>query len=437
MKRTLVSIWIVLWIALLSFGLAGADEEATVGSGPTFNFYDSEITFEMGEMGVPSGIEAFGITNFDSIELGRYGFAGNLYIYPSTARKGKLKITAADSAGDTTTTITNASQAGARTYTIPDSGESASEFLVTDAFKTIISVAGGLAGEDTDGAGTNGGGLVGGAPDLTTHDYNSGGGGTDDVLVKVYDKGDDTWDDLSTASTLTGWANNYQLTADAASEATDDAFAVGFDEQFCEIVFNDLSTGNGALATHSSDSGKYQYYNGTAWSDLTVFDNTDSTASDGKRTLQQTGAITFPPPSDWAKTTLDGEQAYFIRWIVTATNITQTPIIDDTNKDEPIVAIPNSDTLDAPHKLEVLKVRVTDMNPTVHDQAIKFVVGNFTDGVFSSELTWTASQNNDKFSLGSALAFDANDLLGICITDDAASTNNPIWAVELEVTYED
>ena len=57
-----------------------------------------------------------------NLDAGASGTAGSLDVFPTTASKGKLAIAAADSAGDTTTTITNASQAGARTYTIPDAG---------------------------------------------------------------------------------------------------------------------------------------------------------------------------------------------------------------------------------------------------------------------------------------------------------------------------
>jgi hypothetical protein len=56
------------------------------------------------------------------LDLGSSGTAGSLDVFPATAAKGKLSFVAADSAGDTTTTVTNASQAGARTYTIPDAG---------------------------------------------------------------------------------------------------------------------------------------------------------------------------------------------------------------------------------------------------------------------------------------------------------------------------
>jgi hypothetical protein len=61
-----------------------------------------------------------------NIDAGSSGAAGTVDIFPSTASKGKIAITAANSAGDTTTTIVNASQGGARTYTIPDAGGAAS-----------------------------------------------------------------------------------------------------------------------------------------------------------------------------------------------------------------------------------------------------------------------------------------------------------------------
>ncbi len=71
-----------------------------------------------------------------NIDLGVSGTAGSLDIFPTTALKGKLAFTAADSAGDTTTAIVNASQSGARTYTIPDAGASAS-FAMTEGAQTL------------------------------------------------------------------------------------------------------------------------------------------------------------------------------------------------------------------------------------------------------------------------------------------------------------
>src|SRR3990167_3631820 len=56
-----------------------------------------------------------------------------------TAASGVLQILAADSAGDTVTTITNASQAAARTYTVPDAGTSAS-FVMTEGAQSLAGV---------------------------------------------------------------------------------------------------------------------------------------------------------------------------------------------------------------------------------------------------------------------------------------------------------
>lgn len=57
---------------------------------------------------------------------------------PTTAT-GQLEIKAAASAGNTVTTITNASQAAARTYTVPDAGASAS-FVMTEGAQTLAGV---------------------------------------------------------------------------------------------------------------------------------------------------------------------------------------------------------------------------------------------------------------------------------------------------------
>ena len=53
-----------------------------------------------------------------------------------TTQKGSLVVKAADSAGNTVTTLTNASQAAARTYTIPDAGADAS-YVMTEGTQTI------------------------------------------------------------------------------------------------------------------------------------------------------------------------------------------------------------------------------------------------------------------------------------------------------------
>lgn len=77
--------------------------------------------------------------NATNVDAGASGVAGSVDVFPTTASKGKIQFVAADSAGNTTTTITNASQAAARTYTIPDAGAAAS-FVMTEGAQTINGV---------------------------------------------------------------------------------------------------------------------------------------------------------------------------------------------------------------------------------------------------------------------------------------------------------
>lgn len=83
--------------------------------------------------------------NGGNIQAGLSGTAGYLASFPATAARGSLRLVAANNAGDTLVTITNASQAAIRTYTIPDGGQSASSFLLTDSGSTQTIATGSLA----------------------------------------------------------------------------------------------------------------------------------------------------------------------------------------------------------------------------------------------------------------------------------------------------
>lgn len=82
----------------------------------------------------------------------------SLYLPAPTTQTGGIEVKAADSAGNTTTTITNASQAAARTYTIPDGGASAN-FLLSQGAQTVAGAqtftAALITGANNGAAGTN------------------------------------------------------------------------------------------------------------------------------------------------------------------------------------------------------------------------------------------------------------------------------------------
>lgn len=72
-----------------------------------------------------------------NIDAGASGTAGTVDVFPTTASTGKLAISATDNAGNTTTTVTNDSQAGARTYAIPDAGASADFDMLVGAYSGV------------------------------------------------------------------------------------------------------------------------------------------------------------------------------------------------------------------------------------------------------------------------------------------------------------
>lgn len=55
------------------------------------------------------------------LNLGSSGTAGTLNIFPATASSGNLQFVAGNNSANVITTVTNASQAAAHTYSIPDS----------------------------------------------------------------------------------------------------------------------------------------------------------------------------------------------------------------------------------------------------------------------------------------------------------------------------
>src|SRR6267154_1982769 len=83
------------------------------------------------------------ITGNSTINAGLAASAGTINIFPATTASGHVAITASNAAGNTTTTINVASQAGNRTYTWPDAignGTVAmtrgSDLLIQDTFRS-------------------------------------------------------------------------------------------------------------------------------------------------------------------------------------------------------------------------------------------------------------------------------------------------------------
>ncbi len=72
-----------------------------------------------------------------NVQAGLSGTAGKFISFPPGAGLGTLQFAAANSAGNFNTIITNASQAGNRTYTIPDAGVAAAQFIMNAGVATM------------------------------------------------------------------------------------------------------------------------------------------------------------------------------------------------------------------------------------------------------------------------------------------------------------
>lgn len=113
--------------AQYNLGLIGTATAGTLGTVAASSVVTVDANKDVASFRNVTGV------NFDA---GVSGTAGTYDVFPTTAAKGRIRLAAADSAGDTITTITNASQAAARTYTIPDAGASAS-FMMTAGAQSV------------------------------------------------------------------------------------------------------------------------------------------------------------------------------------------------------------------------------------------------------------------------------------------------------------
>lgn len=130
--------WFGIAVSNGNWSLTGTTGEGTVVL-PTIANHLATYTNTLGTLSEDPATAISG----GNIQAGLSGTAGYLASFPATMAKGSLQLVAASSAGDTVTTITNASQAAARTYTIPDGGASSS-FLLTNSGGTQTIATGNL-----------------------------------------------------------------------------------------------------------------------------------------------------------------------------------------------------------------------------------------------------------------------------------------------------
>lgn len=103
------------------------------------------------------------VINAGNIQAGLSGTAGNLISFPSTAATGSLILAAVANSGNTNVTISNALHGQASVYSIPDSGASTANFIISKLTGTQHITVGNLqvdAGNITAGISGTAGTLI-------------------------------------------------------------------------------------------------------------------------------------------------------------------------------------------------------------------------------------------------------------------------------------
>jgi hypothetical protein len=105
-------------------------------------------------------------------------------------------------------------------------------------------------------------------------------------------------------------ATTYEL----LNLGTEDYLYVGYGTKFNKITFN-VGTVNAVASTLTG-----AYWNGSAWTSVTITDGTKS----GTTTLAQNGDVTFTIPDDWEANTVNSIETYWIRLDV---SVALTPLM--------------------------------------------------------------------------------------------------------------
>jgi len=233
------------------------------------------------------------------------------------------------------------------------------------------------------------------------------------TFAKVYDVSAAEYQDLATSSTGAGYAANYQIFPD--TEAVGDYALFGAASKFGALYFDISATG----ATYSADALEWEYYSTSGWLSFTPYDETDTTAQDGKRSFIADGYVIMNVGTDWVSSTIDSQAAFWIRAKVkTAATITQIPLLD--SHEHYTVALSNGGTIVNTYGTIGRGIfRFETVSGSTADT--KVILVNMTTGQSSAEKTLTkAIADNDvadfglKVNRGDSIAF-------FCTTEDGTT----------------
>lgn len=269
---------------------------------------------------------------------------------------------------------------------------------------------------DGDGARTNGAGLVGATLTLTE---------AAGAQCKVASVGGTVFANLGGGPNA-GFTSNWQLFQDVP--AADDAIYFGASVPFPELA---LDMG-GTVQASTGACFTWEYWDGAAWSALTVaYDGTGATTT-GTRSFERDGAISFVPPADWAQRAVDGVTLNWIRCRVsTVANIGVA--LGVTNGKSHELVTPAGGWV-CRQTGTITTVRLSDGAATLHTTAdVKFILVNYTTGAHSGQLTFAQDVRCQRWT-GLSLAVASGDVLGVVVTQEDGAAEPSGVVLELGFT---
>ena len=220
-----------------------------------------------------------------------------------------------------------------------------------------------------------------------------------------------------------GYASNYQVWPD--TELENDAFYMGAADPFGVLTI-DIST----AATYGADSVEWEYWNGSAWTSLTIiYDETDTNNQSGTRPFMQDGQIIFSAPTAWASTTVNGQAGFWVRArIKSGFNVTQIPIFNSV--EHKIVTSPTAS--EVPAAGTIGRARLSFLTVSGANNDTKIILCNLTKGTASVIKTLTQALIVNEVA-DFAVLCDAGDQIVIYVTQEDGTTEFANGSMEFVV----
>jgi len=242
------------------------------------------------------------------------------------------------------------------------------------------------------------------------------------AFAKIDDGG--SFANLADSAGEGGYTGAYQLFPDV--EVENDAAYFGAVAAFGVLNFNVSAT----VGVYNADSIAWEYWNGSAWSALTiVYDETDTTAQDGLRPFQQDGSIIFNAPGDWVSTTVDAQSAFWVRARCNATvDITTIPLLDA--QEHKLVSSPTATEMPANGTIGRGRLNWATVSGANNDT--KVILCNLTGGKCSAITTLGKTLGSHEVA-DWAVPCKKDDQIALYITQEDGTTEFANGIMELRV----